>query len=581
LLDDEENFMPPELGSYVSWAEANNGKPSTLAQFREYLSRYSRSKVVYLCSVLNSFLNPWEGPKLSLDSHAELLGHAFPPPFAERLIKASMNPANRRIVFHRQQLLLVAKEAILRCEEQAQDPLVLRYWGKLSAAFLMANDHLHFDHPQTASEEAEMIGMLPNFVLVQEYAGRNLLAHRVVRAHLMYARFAAALNGRPEYMNLAHVFQELTGLSLVEYEALCFGALTRCMKIDLAAFKASPGVFLLSANNFQSTAMPGHKLERFFDEVSATIEAFRSDFTAKDTSLLDFTRFRDKPFVRHGDTLFPIDLGLLAEKIETGPFWRVLTGLPDDRAKKRLHAFWGALFEEYLNWLFSGSVDGNLNVYHHSPKYASNGSQVCDGIIRCGSVAVIMEYKGSTFTARGKYGGGGELLLDEIKKKLVKTEKEKKGVTQLADAIHRMFSRSDPARVEGIDLSSVKTVFPVLVTRDEIGGTMLVNYLLNKEFQQILNKKKVRPRRVTPLFCLNADEVEYVSAYLRTVRFPDILQEIYDANPSLKIPLTFLDLPSLAGNLRNDLIKREFEGFAGGVKEALYPDAPPLKHPWE
>jgi len=492
-----------------------------------------------------------------------------------------MNPANRRIVFHRQQLLLVAKEAILHCEEQAQDPLLLPYWGKLGGAFLMANDHLHFDHPHPASEEEEMIGMLPNFVLVQEYSGRNLLAHRVVRSHLMYTRFAAALSGHPEYVNLAHVFQDPTGLALVEYEALCFGALSRCMKIDLAAFKASPGVFLLSANNFQSTALPGDKVERFFDEVSATVETFRSDFTAKETALVDFTRFRDKPLVRHGDTLFPLDLGLLAEKIETGPFWRVLTGLPDDHNKKRLHAFWGALFEEYLNWLFSGSVDGNLNIYHHSPKYVSDGSQACDGIIRCGSVAVVMEYKGSTFTARGKYGGSGDLLVDEIKKKLVKAEKEKKGVTQLADAIHRMFSRSNPARVEGIDLSSVRTVFPVLVTRDEIGGTMLVNYLLNKEFQQVLHKKRVRPHRVTPLFCLTADEVEYISAYLRTVRFSDILQDRYNADASLKMPLAFLELPSLAGNLRNDLLKHEFEGFANGVKEALYPDAPPLKHPWE
>jgi hypothetical protein len=123
--------MRPELASYVSWAEVTNGKPSTLTEFRSYLSRYSRSKVVYLCGVLNSILNPWEGPKLSLESHTELLRHGFPPPFSEPLIKASMNAANRRIVFHRQQLLLVAKEAILHCEEQAQDPLLLPYWGKL------------------------------------------------------------------------------------------------------------------------------------------------------------------------------------------------------------------------------------------------------------------------------------------------------------------------------------------------------------------------------------------------------------------------------------------------------------------
>lgn len=425
-----------------------------------------------------------------------------------------------------------------------------------------------------------MIGALPNFVLVQEYSARNLFAHRVVRSHLMYTRFAVSLSGLPEYVNLAQAFQDLTGLTLVEYEALCFGALSRFMKVDFSAFKGNPVAFLMSASNFESAAMPREKVERFLGEVSATVETFRSDLTARITTLVDFTCFRDKPLVRLGDTLCPIDLGLLGDKIETGPFWRVFRALPDDHSKERLHTFWGALFEEYLKWLFSGSVDGNLNIYHHSPRYVSDGSQACDGIVICGSVAVIMEYKGSTFTARGKYGGSGELLIAEIKQKLVKGEKGKKGVTQIANTIHRIFSKSDPARLEGVDLSLVRTVFPVLVTRDEIAGIMLVNHLLNKEFQKVLDKKRVRLRRVTPLFCLTADQIEYISAYLRTVRFPDILQERYYADASLKIPLEFLDLPSLAGNLRNDLLKREFEAFANGVKEGLFPDAPPLNHPW-
>jgi len=245
------------------------------------------------------------------------------------------------------------------------------------------------------------------------------------------------------------------------------------------------------------------------------------------------------------------------------------------------HAFWGALFEEYLKWLFSGSVDGALNVYYHSPKYVSGGSEVCDGIIKCGSAALIMEYKGSTFTAEAKYGGNGDLLLREIRKKLVLAEREKKGVTQLASVVHRVFGKVDPARVEGVDLSSVKTVFPVLVTRDEIGGTMLVNYFLNSEFQRVLDKRSVRPHTVTPLFCLTADEVEYISAYLRKVRFSDILQERYDADNSLQTPLQFRELPSLAENLRNELLKREFEHIANGAAGALFPDAPPLEHSWK
>lgn len=572
--------MPPELGSWVSWAEVNNGKSSTLAEFRNRLSRYSRSKVLYLCAVLNSLLGTWDAQERNIEVHAELLRYAFPPEYAERLIEASRHPASRRIVFHRQQLLMVAKEAILICQEQQVDPLLLPFWGGLAVVFLMASDHLHSYHPQTTSEEEELIRILPDLVLCQEYAGTNRLAHRAVRSHLMYTRLAAALTGHPEFLDLAQMFQKLTGLTLVEYEALCFGTLSKCMKLNLAEFKANPALFLLSSNSFHNAAVPKEKVGLFLSEVSATAEEFYSDLERKNTSPVDFTAFRNRPFIRQGDALYPIDPAFVGDKIETGPFWRVFADLPDDRSKKRLHAFWGALFEEYLKWLFSGSVDGRLNVYNHSPKYISDGNQVCDGIMNCGSAALFMEYKGSTFTAEAKYGGNGDTLLKEIKKKLVSAEKEKKGVTQLASAIQRVFSRVDPETVEAIDLRSVRTIFPVLVTRDEIGDTMLVNRFLNDEFQRVLDKRSVRPRRVTPLFCLTADEVEYISAYLRTVRFSDILQERYDADNSLQTPLQFRDLPSLAENLRNDLLKREFKDFTNGIAKVLFPNAPPLEHQW-
>lgn len=571
--------MPPQITTYVTWAQVNSGKASSLAEFREYLSKYSRGGVVYLCSVLNSLLNSFRDPDVSLDAHSEFLSNAFPPPFSERFINAIKDRQSSLFVFHRQQLLFLAKEAILCCEEGGLDPLSLPFWGKLGIALLMANDHLHFDQRSSAPGDAELIVMLPNLLLAQEYSGRNLISHRVVRSHLMYTRFTEALNRRPDYVGFGRVFEGLSGLSLVEFEALCWATLSKYLKVDLAAFKANPASFQLLGKNFEETAVPAVKVEGFMEEVSGTAETFRKEFSVRNASLLDFTRFRNKPFFRRQDALFPLDLGLLAEKIETGPFWRVFASLPDKRSKTQLHAFWGHIFEEYLGWLFSGSLDGGSNIYHHSPRYISDGNQACDGIIMCGSVAVIMEYKGSTFTAEGKYGGNGELLVREIKKKLVIDEGERKGVSQLAEAIHRMFDRHRHEEVDNVDLSSVKTVFPLLVTRDEIGGIMGVNYLLNREFQKILDKRRVRPRKVTPLFCLNADEIEYVSAYLGTVPLWHILQDRYDADNSLKTPLEFWDLPSLSGNLRNNRLKQVYEEFSDGARDTLFPDATPFKGP--
>jgi len=283
-------------------------------------------------------LGTWEGQEKFIEIHAELLRYAFPAEYAEKFVKASKNPQARRVFFHRQQLLLVAKEAILHCHEQGDDPLSLPYWGRLGGAFLMANDHLQSYRPQAESEEEKMVRILPDLLLAQEYAGHNLLAHRIVRSHLMYTRLPATLTGHPQYLDLAQMFQKLTGLALVEFEALCFGTLSKCMNLKLAAFRANPGMFLLSGSSFHTTAMPSEKVELFLKEVSATAEEFHSSFGRRNTSLVDFTWFRDRPFVRQADTLYPLDPGFVAEKIETGPFWRAFSSLPDDRSKKGLHA---------------------------------------------------------------------------------------------------------------------------------------------------------------------------------------------------------------------------------------------------
>ena len=84
------------------------------------------------------------------------------------------------------------------------------------------------------------------------------------------------------------------------------------------------------------------------------------------------------------------------------------------------------------------------------------------------------------FTAETKYSGNFELLVDEIEKKLVrdKGESKKKGVEQLADAVAQLFGVEPRTIVKDLDLSGVTRVYPLLVTLDGIGGSLLISRLL-------------------------------------------------------------------------------------------------------
>lgn len=329
------------VATYFTWKDLNNGKASTLAEFRATLSKYVRSKVIYVCGVMNNLLSSWEGPMALPESHAELVRSSFPPKIAEVLIKGSKDVNNTRYVFHRQQLLFVAKEAALFCGEEGVDPLKEPLLGKLGIAFLMANDHLSPIRPEGRTSEQKLLSQLVEFVLLQEYSPHRRFPHRVVRTYLMATRLMKELRGDVDFIDIPAEFEKLTGLSLLEYLALCFGALTKYMKIDRSLFRSDPGQFFLSSKYFRSTAIGLDKVTKFLDETSATAEDFRGLFKNRDSGPLDFTWFREKPLLRDGDTIYSLDTAFLAEKLETAPFWRVFASLPTSDLKDKLHAFWG------------------------------------------------------------------------------------------------------------------------------------------------------------------------------------------------------------------------------------------------
>jgi hypothetical protein len=108
-----------------------------------------------------------------------------------------------------------------------------------------------------------------------------------------------------------------------------------------------------------------------------------------------------------------------------------------------------------------------------------------------------------------------ETLKKEIQTHLIGTTEKPKGVFQLSKAIKKAFDPKDPMEIEGVDLSSSSTVFPVLLTRDELGGALMLSHYLNLEFKRLLNKRLYRPITITPLFALSIDGLELASGYLK------------------------------------------------------------------
>ncbi|MGD0908126.1 MAG: hypothetical protein ABSA96_11130, partial [Candidatus Acidiferrales bacterium] len=102
------------VATYFPYSELNNGMPSTLDEFHRELGAYARVRILHLCSVLNAMLLPRDENFINQEAHDALVRAFFEPKISEYLLRKD---GDVRFVFHRQQILFVAKTAILNCSD--------------------------------------------------------------------------------------------------------------------------------------------------------------------------------------------------------------------------------------------------------------------------------------------------------------------------------------------------------------------------------------------------------------------------------------------------------------------------------
>src|SRR5437660_9122285 len=101
------------VATYVPYSELNDGQPSTLDEFCGQLGTFARSRILHLCSAMNAALRSNEDP-INREAHDALVKSFFEPQLADRLLRKK---GDVRFVFHRQQILFVAKTAVLHCPD--------------------------------------------------------------------------------------------------------------------------------------------------------------------------------------------------------------------------------------------------------------------------------------------------------------------------------------------------------------------------------------------------------------------------------------------------------------------------------
>jgi hypothetical protein len=518
LLKDGPKFL-----SLLTYAEVFGGPRPSLSDFRDRLAALPKLQLVRVCAILNALLRPDASSDeiMNFATHKGVIRAFFPDDIASAILMVAQGD-RPRVVLHRQQLLFVAKEALLYASDAIDQPLSNNDLGEL---FLIANDHMHSEHDDGVQGTLTSFAKVTTTVLPVQEAANGNVRHKILRSYQM-TKLAPSFSESKPYFDLGALFKKATGLGLSEYFAFIVSAISRFHRFDPAKFMEDPSIYSLDEQWFSSTTVTTEAIQAFFALVASSPEAFKDSFQGS-RGPNDFTAFRDKPLLRTSAKLDLIDLWMLAEKFESGPFWLIHSQL-FSKEKPLFHSFWGKLFERYIANLLKNAADSGHNVVQEFPVFSVTNEELCDTIVVCDRSAVLIEAKSAMFTARAKYENDYTLLMQELESKLVESGDREQAVKQLARNIERAFGPAAES-VDSVDLKQITTVFPVIVTRDDIGSIAGVNSYLGERFEAILNRKGLRVS-VAPLICLSSEHAEALSAYLSDTRLSDILSAHIRAN---------------------------------------------------
>jgi hypothetical protein len=529
------------------------GRRSLYEEFKAELLRFPTDILIRLCGALNMLLFGGS-PHFDKDLHDRLVEVLCPS--ALQAIKRSPLGA----LFHRQVLLLIAKEALRYGPSVSTEPSAS---PDMTCLFTMANDQLAAIERPTEDGVQNTVVLISRYLPLSEFQYHQP-AIKLSRAYVMLAKLAELIPTEGKQFNIPEIFEQATGLPPDIYFPLVIASMTKYSVPNFEQFFRSPHEFALRFDWFSRTNLDNNKLERFFGDLSGDYNEFQELLGKYDRGISDFTIFRERPMLRLDEGFYPIDFAFLAAKSESAFFWRARSALPPAQ-KKSFHAFWGLIFERYVQRLLTRSVDGRINRFFGSPRYVDRNEEACDGIMLCkGYAAVFMEFKGSMFRADAKWSGDATLLEHELRTKLIVDEDgDPKGITQLANAISNVFEHK--RELIGPDLGSVTKVYPVLVTYDEIGDAWFLASYLNEIFKKTINKKKMRIT-VTPPFCMSADHLEGFLGALEDVALSEVLDARYKQDKSLKMPFWLPNNAALKAKPRTPTTVHE--GFEELMQEA-------------
>jgi hypothetical protein len=550
-----------QIGVLVTWREVTGTEPST-AQLQERLRPFQLEAVLIGFSRLAAVLETWKNePSFATD---QAFARQYLPsyyPAIRRLYETSTH----RVTFTRIGILFVLKHACAVCQDDGRLVQTQADVETLLSCCLLANDLLLGRLPtrqDTAMEKAANLLPFTNYVPQDSYPtdlARNLV---------IVERIAPTLTERADYVDLAALFAEVTGVLPRRFCELTLATCTKFITNINQQLQDPTTALLLTPTFYEHIAISAEEVTAFLARLRTTPAELRAAVAQQAGPGSDFLLFQRRPLIAiNGPAAVCPDPGFLMDKAGPGLYWTLHEATPAVR-RHALLTYWCYLIERYVHWLFAQTYQGP-GQFHPSPRF-TDGAEAGDILLQEGSTLLLFEVKASILTVQAKYGFSPDVLADELQRKAITGEDgERKGVAQLRHTVTRWLDGTD---IIGIDRERVRMIQPILVFLDRAFTSPYLNRVYNEHFNSPALRHQYRRIKMTPLFSITVDDVENLLPYTHAHRLTEILESYYRVNRGMYSTPSRSQIPLLQNATPGiDVVRQGFHAFADEMERRFFP----------
>jgi len=517
---------------WVPWSELIGSPHGTVEEFRTILGKYAPSSLLKASARLSVAFNYGLEGRTVADTATTLkwIPELFTPDVMEKT--RSFTGQDRPLFFQAQLRYLDAE--VIRLNPASSEGLPVVPNHMLGEILLRAGELLYKPHVQLADEYDAMANLIAEFLPTYEITSPMDPFFQFLRFYIFLTKIIPKMAAHLKLFDVNVEFEKLFGFSLGRYTNFIASVALHAQQARKTT--TSPDAAINASFQqiwFKNTTLTVEEIEQMFKTVCFSLAELAPQ--SDPIGYADFEFLRDRPYLLHEHEMFLLDYEFALTKLESAVVWRILRTLPE---KKKLDSlsFWGYVFEEYVTWLFDIYASKTLNVVHKSPTYIENGNtkQLCDVVIVCGSTAIMIEAKLATCPVGVKYSADYLKMRKYLEDKLVTgTGTRRVGVSQLLNAIHIIVKVPEQF---SLWLPGIKKLIPVIVTKDDIGSSWVVNAYLNRRFKDQLNNKKHKKYVVTPLVSMSISSMERLMWALKDKPFSEIVEQRIQSDKALASP---------------------------------------------